>query len=548
MKKYIFLVTAAVLLLSGCKSWLDINRSPNNAEKDLITSDYLLSACQYDIANNHVNSTNAMMISHHLTKSGEYSGNYTYLNGLIMPQNQDSWWTTYYQILSNLGVIYEKAVQEDNDIYKGISLTLTVLNYQRLVDIFGNVPYSQACKPLEFSQPEYDDAATIYNDLLVKMDEAITCLERAASLNVIDPVLKKADIMCSGQPKQWLKFAYTIKLRVLMRMSNVKENEVKEQIAAIADKCLDIDEVIETNPGYYAEANKMNIFYQVYGWTINNAETTNRKQYMPTSELVDMLRNNNDPRLRVFIDPRTSLGDAPDGNSKYSKYGLENEYYVGIPYGQISPSRKQYTALTGTGLLAGGADKANGRLRGSTLITGAEVGFLLAEAALRGIIPGGDPAAKAYYEAAVIASMKRHETAMKDPTEKYGIKGMRDPISGTAEEAARAFLDQDNDFVNWTKMSSAERKMEAICSQKWLNFVGYNPLESWFEQRRTDYPLLKASNQGQKNKNVCRLPYPQTERNLNEPNVSKQPEVDVYESLVFWDLVNPLVEKTELYL
>lgn len=547
MKKYIFLVTATLLLLSGCKSWLDINRSPNNAEKEVITSDYLLSACQYNIIYYQVYTPNSMMLAHHLTKSGEYSGSYTYLNGLIMPQNQDTWWEKYYEIINNLNVIYDKAIQDGSDIYKGISLTLMAHKYQMLVDIFGDIPYTQACKPLEFAQPEYDKAEAIYSDLLLKLDDAIVALEKASTA-IIDPALKKADIMCAGQPKQWLKMAYTLKLRLLMRMSNVKENDVKNQIAAIADKCLGINEVIEANPGYYAEADKMHIFYQTYGWTINNAEATHRKQYMPTSELVDMLKNHNDPRLRVYVDPRTNLGDAPDGNTKYSKYGLENEYYVGIPYGQLSPSRKPYTSLTGTGLLAGSADKATGRLRSSTFISGAEVGFWLAEAALRGLIPGGDAKAKEYYEAAVVAAMKRHETAMKETSEKYGLKGMRAPISGTAAEAAKAYLAQDNDFMNWDKMATNDRKLEAICTQKWLSYVGYSPMESWFEQRRTDYPRLKASNQGQKNKNISRLPYPQTERNLNAPNVSKQPDVDVYESLLFWDKENPLVEKTELYL
>ncbi len=542
-KKIIILALGVVLCLSGCKSWLDINRSPNNAEKDVITSDYLLSACQYDIITNHVNSSNAMMVSHHLTKSGEYSGSYTYLNGLIMPQNQDGWWVTYYQILSNLKVIYDKAEESGSDIYKGISLVLQSLNFQRLVDIFGNVPYSQSCQPNKYSQPEYDNAEDIYNDLVVKLDEAIDCLTKASTQTVMDPALKKADIMCSGDAKQWLKLAYTLQLRVLMRMSNVKD--VSAKVNAIKDNCLSSDENIYGNPGYYAEKDKMNIFYQVYGWTINNAESTNRKQYMPTVDLVDMLRNNNDPRLRVLVDPRTNLGDAPDGNTIYSKFGLKDEYYIGIPYGQINPSRMTYTSKTGTGLLAGSSDKANGRLRSSLFVSGAEVSFFLAEAALRGIISGGDAKAKEYYEEGVIAAMVRHEVAMQD--DKYGVKGMRPAITTSAEEAAKEYLEQDNAFMNWDKMTTNEQKLAAICAQKWINFVGYNPLEAWFEHRRNDLPYLRASNQGQKNKNVSLLPYPQYERNLNYENLSKQPDTDVYESLVFWDKVNPVVEVQELY-
>ena len=96
-------------------------------------------------------------------------------------------------------------------------------------------------------------------------------------------------------------------------------------------------------------------------------------------------------------------------------------------------------------------------------------------------------------------------------------------------------------------MGSNEKKMEAIGSQKWLNYFGYNPLEAWFEQRRTDTPKLKASNQGMESKNICRAPYPQTEMNQNSANYNKQPAIDIYNSRVFWDTKNEIVEKTELY-
>lgn len=71
----------------------------------------MLPAQQYRILNNHVNSTYAWQLSHYLTKSGEYSGNYTFLNGQVMPQNLDSWWQTYYYINWNLKYIHDLAVE-----------------------------------------------------------------------------------------------------------------------------------------------------------------------------------------------------------------------------------------------------------------------------------------------------------------------------------------------------------------------------------------------------------------------------------------------------
>jgi len=99
-------------------------------------------------------------------------------------------------------------------------------------------------------------------------------------------------------------------------------------------------------------------------------------------------------------------------------------------------------------------------------------------------------------------------------------------------------------------MTKTEQQLNAICTQRWLAFVGYNPLEAWIEHRRTDMPTLESSNQSPETKNYCRLPYPQSERNLNEANLAEvNPDaINVFTSTVFWDKENPTVLRAELYL
>ena len=549
MKKIIIYTVAALLIsgLTGCKEWLDINTNPNDPTTEQMSEAIMLPAQQYRILNNHVNSTYAWQLSHYLTKSGEYSGNYTFLNGQVMPQNLDSWWQTYYYINWNLKYIHDLAVENEDLAYQAITEILQVINFQRMVDIWGDIPYSQAINPDEYTNPVYDKAQDIYADLI---DRAHTAAEMFDSIkdNYVDGGLSGVDIICHGDLGMWSKLAYTVELRLLMRVSGVQD--VKEKVNAIYTKCLGINENIEGNPGYIAQDDKMNIFFQNYGWDKNINATVNLRQYCPTSVLVDMLRDNNDPRLRVYVDPRAELGDDVDGFANYSAHGLENEYYVGIPYGQDSPAGIERTATTGTGLLAGGSDRSAGMLRPSLFIAGSEVGFLLAEAALKGIISGD---AKQYYEDAVKSAMKRHEAAMQEPSENFQnylstgpITGMKPPITGTAEEAAEAYLSQRGSQFNWDELDTDEEKMNAICSQKWLAFMGYNPMEAWFEQRRTDLPVLPASYQGlRRNQNFCILPYPQTERNLNMANIPY--EADIYSTLVFWDEKNPTVPETNRY-
>ena len=505
MKKIIIYTAAALLVagLSGCQDWFDVNTSPNSPTTAQMTEALMLPALQYDMLNNHVNSTNAWQLSHHLTKSGEFSGNYTFLNGQVMPQDLDSWWSTYYSINYNLKFVNDMAVENEDLAYQGITEVLQVINYQRVVDIWGNVPYTEAVDPENYTQPKYDKAEDIYSALITKIDDAITKLQATVG-NYNTSELKSVDIICHGDLEQWVRLAYSVKLRILMRVSAVAS--------------------------------------QVPGLNLNQELTDLVGKTIAISE-----------NMRVYADPRRELGDDADGNAYYSNHGLENEYYVGIPYGQANPAGEEYTCTTGTGLLAGSSDKNNGRVRSSTFIAGSEVGFLLAEAALKGYIPGGETQAKQYYEEAVTSAFKRHEAAMQDPTENFTnyvgdpMVGMKDPITGSAEDAARTYLDQNDPFCNWDLMDGTEAKFEAICTQRWLAFVGYNPLETWFEHRRTDYPRLTSSAQSPVTKNYCRLPYPQTERNLNASNVMAEPETDIFESVLFWDVINPTVEQQMLY-
>lgn len=79
--------------------------------------------------------------------------------------------------------------------------------------------------------------------------------------------------------------------------------------------------------------------------------------------------------------------------------------------------------------------------------------------------------------------------------------------------------------------------------------MGYNPMEAWFEQRRTDLPELPSSCWSgvvNPNHNISLLPYPQTERNLNAENIPESNR-DIFTATVFWDLKNPQVPQTSEY-
>lgn len=544
MKKIIYTLALGGIMLTSCTDWLDINQNPNNATQDLVTSDMLLTYAQKEKADERNSSSNIHYLAQHLTKSGEVSGTYTFLTGQIMPQNVDAFWDNRYTRMANLVTIKNKAIEAGDPGYNAIATTLMVVEFRELVDMFNNVPYTEALQGDENMAPKYDKGADVYAGLIKDIQGAIDNFGTAIADGTYSaPGLKSSDIMFHGDLKAWQRYAYSIKLSLLMRVSNVQN--VASEVAAIADKCLAMDELVTANPGYYKASGKMNPTYENWGLSYLDKETSAHKQNVPTATFVDALRDNKDPRQRVYLMPRTDMGDEA-GITNYAAFGLENERYIGVPYGQMAPAGNEYVSRMGYAALCRTNSTVDGPLADVVVMSGSLVGFYLAEAALRGMIPGGDEKAQEYYEQAVISAMTMFESSLQDASiEDYGACPA---ITGSAAEAAQIFLSQDNKAVNWNLMTTDEEKLEAIQLQKWISLFMVDPLEAWSEQRRTDYPVLLCSNsQTTGNKLIARLPYPNGEKTLNPENHDAEGDVNFYSSLVFWDQKNEDVESAEAY-
>lgn len=545
--KILFTVALSGMLLSSCTDWLDVNHSPNNALQSTVTNDLLLSSVQNNINYNRIaGSSNMHFMSQHWTKSGDVSGTYTFLTGLVMPQNFDTFWDTRYEILANIKVIEDNAIENGDAGYEGIAKTLKTVLYHELVDMFDNVPYTEAALGAEALAPKYDKGSDIYADLLKQLDDAMACFDQViGNSGYTIGALKTADIMFNGDFAAWKRYAASIKLSMLMRISNVQD--VASQVKALVDDVMFIDENVTNNPGYYKNDDKMNPLYEVWGYTYLDKEYSNHKYYVPTEELVKFMRETNNPLLRVYADPRANLGNDEDGRANYDLFGLENERYIGAPYGMMAPAGGKFASKIGMGVLAKSSSKVDGPLEDLIVMPGSLTGFYLAEAALRGMIDGGDAAAKAYYEEAVTSMFKTYERALQDPALSTDKEKSRPAITTSAAVAAAEFLSQNNAAVNWDLMTTTEEKMHAIQAQKWLGLYCVDPLEAWSEVRRTDMPnFLHASNSiASGNKIIARFLYPNGEKNLN-PNHYVD-GINVYTDLVFWDVKNDDVERAPTY-
>ena len=123
------------------------------------------------------------------------------------------WQRAYANCLADLKFLSKS----ESNAYRGVGGVLEAYIYQGLVDHFGDIPYTEAVLgELEdggIISPKYDEAADVYADLVIKLDESISLLEKP------DNTIGMEDLIYKGDLINWIRFANTLKLRILMRTS-----------------------------------------------------------------------------------------------------------------------------------------------------------------------------------------------------------------------------------------------------------------------------------------------------------------------------------------
>lgn len=273
------------------------------------------------------------------------------------------WSTIYRDVLQDLKGARETLTENNADNLDNklaVIEFMEVYAYSVLVDTFGDVPYTEALDPTNPS-PKYDDAATIYADLLTRLDAAIASMDGGSGFEAIqDPVYQ-------GNMDQWKKAANSLRLRLGLRLAEVNPALAK----ATAEKAI-AEALITTN------ADNFGIKY------LNGAPNTNplwvslvqsgRSDYVAADTFLDVLVELEDPRLPIFFQP-------VDGAFVGGIYGSANSPSSSSNLGEILSD----PTLDGN------------------IITAAEVHFLLAEAAERGYTT--PETAEFYYNGGITTSI-----------------------------------------------------------------------------------------------------------------------------------------------
>ena len=392
---------------------------------------------------------------------------------ITMPQI----YTSYFQI--------RDLTESSGLVYQWMRI-LRVAGSLRVSDCYGPIPYSKITGD-EYTVA-YDSMEELYDAMFEDLDEAIDAISSAVNNgNSIVSSLKDADPIYNGDFSKWVKFANTLKLRMAIRISNVKTQLAKTKAEEAANHPIGVMTSV-SDSAYNPDNDKsMNPLYRI-AWTWNGGEVR------ISANITSYMNGYSDPRLPVYATQAS------------------NGTYAGVRHGLPTYLRTNAQAACSNINLAVNAPML--------IMSAAEAWFLKAEAALNGWnILGGT--AREFYEKGVQVSMEEHGVEIGDYLSRTSSPAYyTDPLGSYSASAPSSISPRYNDG------DGTELNRERILVQKWLaNFP--NGWETWADIRRTGYPkfMQVVNNYGTSDdvtttRGMRRLRYPASEYNTNADNVN----------------------------
>ena len=370
MKKIVLMIVVCSSIFSCTNDITSLNQ--NTKEATVVPAAYLFTNAQKNMVDQMVSTNVNLNIFRLFTQQWTETtytdeSNYDVATRTI-PDNH--WGVIYRDVLRNLKEsktylnLYQPVTPQEtaeNANRKAIVDIMTAYSYSVLVDTFGDVPYTEALDIEAHPLPKYDDAKTIYKDLISKLTVASNSLDSGFGS------FGTQDLIYGGNTAKWKLFANSLRLKLAINLDDVDHAyATTEAIAAVTAGVITSSSDNTALKYLSAQPNTNPIFVDVIA--------SQRNDFVPTSTIINKMNTLNDPRRPIYFSDLAGIyiGGTPGNNSTYGNYS-----HIGSKL--VDP--------TFEGLI----------------MESSEVEFLLAEAVERGIAVGGS--AGSHYNAAITASM-----------------------------------------------------------------------------------------------------------------------------------------------
>lgn len=493
--KNIIFGTAAIVLLTvtSCEKYLDVNTNPNAPTSAPIQQ--VLTNVTVNVGftgGSDMHRFTSLIIQQFAGQNAPGTQSREYARYQIQPTDVSGLYGRLFATqLQDIEYILKNS--EGSPHYSGISKILKAYVYSQAVDIWGDLPYTEAFKAPEINAPKLDKAEDIYKAIITLTNEGITEIKATAS--VLSPSANET--IFKGDRVKWEKFANTMKLRLFLRYSAKDAAFAKSQLDALIASNAPFMGAISDNfqMDFVDATSSQNPIHQF--------ENTRSDQFFPNKFFVDLLNSTSDPRRPSYFTefPFASgmyKGATPlDGQSfAFSRMntflrGTLKSPLVPDAQGRVPANPANNTSYTGAAPIR--------------MLTFAEYNFIRAEHALR--YGAGALAAQPFYQAGIRASMT---------------------MAGVSTANQDTYI-LANGLLNALNL---EANVAKIITEKYIANYGV-ALEPWNDWRRTGYPVLKPVDASIAAETAIprSLFYPESEVASN-PNFIQKPN---QLTKIFWD-------------
>ena len=437
MKSKLLIIFSFFIMLftaNGCSDWLDVNHDPNALE-EIPDAKVLLPAAQVGIANN--------LMGWDFGFAGAYwveywTQSYTASQFKSLCEYLPQDFNTAYQSImrepmTDLKRIKTMTAEDENRGYYFVAEALSIFTWQIITDVWGDMPYFEALKADEgILHPLQDSGEDIYADLMSRVD---ALLATDLSSSYVDA---SSDFIYEGDMDAWVRFVNSLKLKLMIRLSETPQYNNAEVLSFInsADLLTSSAKISGTTWTDDQEGKRHPMReFQAGG---ANYFSTN---VIAAKNFIDYLSENDDPRVgKLFSGTKGAFFGDFDSKEDSDENGTTDD-------------KESYATVR----FPGNMDLM--------LMSDWEIDFYIAEVYARA---SQDVLAKDYYERGVLASLEQH-----------GITS--DDIIGSTGYAA------------W-QGGGTEAKIKQIAMQKWVANANYQHIESFLERNRTKYPSVNEIN------------------------------------------------------
>jgi hypothetical protein len=296
-----------LLVTAGCKDFYDVNVDPLNPI--VATNTQLLPGTQVAMAT---------YLGFSLQGLGQATstlvGQLSSTRGVgAFQQTGDSFvnqWAGLYtdMLMNNEQIILQSTTAKDFG-YKGIAQIQKAYIMSIMVDMWGDVPYSQALQGVGNRAPRYDSGADIYNGNSSKGIQSLFSLidEGIANMKAGGTVAPESDIIYRGNVTAWAAFGRSLKLKLYNQIR--KTGTFNTQVGALLahpDSLLKPGMNFEVNYGISTAPENRNIgFLSDY---VSSTRENTIGRYFYEDFINPTVAANRDPRRRYYFYNQLKLG------------------------------------------------------------------------------------------------------------------------------------------------------------------------------------------------------------------------------------------------